>query len=138
MNQFIRILLVDGFAPFRDFLRTLLEKMPAIAVVGEASDGVEALQKTRELNPDLILLDIALQELNGAEVARRIKALSANSTILMVTGIYSWEMMTNAFLSGADGYLVKCDAAAELGSALESVLDGTRFISSTAVRYILD
>jgi DNA-binding NarL/FixJ family response regulator len=138
LTQCIRILLIDDYSPFRDFLRGALEQMPAIEVVGEASDGMEAVEKTRELNPDLILLDVALPEMNGVEVVCRIKRQLPDAIILIVTGIYSWDMMKYAFLCGADGYMIKSDVEGELASAVESVLQGTRFISSTAVKYILD
>ena len=138
MTQCIRVLLVDDYSPFRDFLREILKGMPAIEVVGEASDGMEAVEKARELSPDLILLDISLPEVNGVEVVCRIKKFFSDAIILIVTGVYSWEMMKYAFLCGADGYMVKSDAAGELASGVESVLQGTRFISSTAVKYILD
>ena len=138
LTQCIRVLLVDDYSPFRDYLRGILKEMPAIEVVGEASDGMEAVEKARELNPDLILLDIALPEMNGVEVVCRLKRHLSDAIILIVTGIYSWVMMKHAFLCGADGYLVKSDAAGELASGVESVLQGTRFISSTAVKYILD
>jgi len=138
LAQSIRVLLVDDYSPFRDFLRGALGEMPAITVVGEASDCMQAVEKTRELNPDLILLDVALPEMNGVEVVCRLKRQFSDAIILIVTGIYSWDMMKYAFLCGADGYLIKSDAAGELASAVESVLQGTRFISSTAVKYILD
>jgi DNA-binding NarL/FixJ family response regulator len=138
LNRSVRVVLVEDFFPFRDFLRTILEQMPEFEIVGEASDGIEALQKIRELNPDLILLDIGLPVLNGIEVARRLQHLSAHPIILIVSQDRDWDIIEHAFLNGAAGYLVKSDAAAEFVPALESVRQGIPFISTTAVRHILD
>jgi len=138
LRRSIRVLLVDDFSPFRDFLRTSLWQVPGFEIVGEATDGVEAIQKTRELNPDLILLDIGLPKLNGIEVARQIQDLSSCLKIMFVTGTCDWDLIERAFLCGAGGYLVKADAAAELRPGVELVLMGAQFLSSTAIRHILD
>ena len=138
MNRSIRVLLVDDFSPFRDFLRTLFEQMAGFEIVGESADGNEAIQKIRELSPDLILLDVGLPNASGIEVARRVGNSSAHSTILFVSQICDWDIIEHAFLNGAAGYVVKSDAAAELVPAVESVRQGVQFISTTAVRHILD
>jgi DNA-binding NarL/FixJ family response regulator len=138
LNRSIRVFLVDDFSPFRDFIRTTLEQMPGCEIVGEASDGIEAVQKIGELNPDLILLDVGLPNLNGIEVAREVQNVSPRSIILFVSQFCDWDIIERAFLFGAHGYLVKSDAAAELVPAVESVRRGIHFISTTAVRHILD
>ncbi len=138
MNRSIRVFLVDDFSPFRDFLRAILAQMPGFEIVGEASDGIEAVQKIRELNPSLILLDVGLPHLSGIEVARQIQNVSAHSIILFVSQICDWDIIEHAFLYGASGYVVKSDAAAEFLSAVESVRRGIHFLSTTAVRHILD
>src|SRR3954466_3756711 len=81
----IRVLVVDDFEPFRDRFSALLAKEPRLQVIGEASDGVNAVEKAQELQPDLILLDIGLPSLNGIEAARRIRNVSPCSTILFVS-----------------------------------------------------
>jgi DNA-binding NarL/FixJ family response regulator len=131
-------LLVDDFSPFRDLLRTTLDQMPGLEIVGESSDGLDATQKIRELNPDLILLDIGLPKLSGIEVARQVQSLSAHSIILFVSQFCDWDIIEYAFRYGANGYVVKCDASAELVPAVESVRQRMGFISTTAVRHILD
>jgi len=137
-DQFIRVLVADDDSSFRDSIRATLERMPAIKVAGEASDGIEAVRKIRELNPDLILLDLALPKLNGIEVIRWIKGLGIQSSIMIVTEIHSWDVMESAFIRGAGGYLIKADVESELGAALESVMQGTQFVSRSARRYIRD
>ena len=138
MNQSIRVFLVDDFFPFRDFLRAILAQMPGFEIVGEASDGIEAVQKIRELNPELILLDVGLPNLSGIEVARYVQNSSAHPIILFVSQICDWDIIEHAFLYGASGYVVKSDAAGEIISAVESVRQGIHFLSTTAVRHILD
>jgi DNA-binding NarL/FixJ family response regulator len=138
LSRSIRVFLVDDFSPFRDFLRTILEQIPSLEIVGEAQDGIEAVEKIRELNPDLILLDVGLPNLSGIEVARRVQSFSAHSIILFVSQLCDWDIIEHAFLYGASGYVVKSDAAAEFVPAVESVIRGNHFISSTAARHILD
>jgi len=137
-NQFIRVLVADSDSSFRDSVRAILEQMPAIKVAGEASDGIEAVRKIRELNPDLILLDIGLPNLNGIDVIRWIKGLEIQASIMIVTEIHSWDVMESAFIRGAGGYLMKSDVESELGAALESVMQGTQFVSRSARRYVRD
>jgi DNA-binding NarL/FixJ family response regulator len=78
----IRVLVVDDFEPFREFVRLTLSERPELEVIGEASDGPEAVQKTVELKPDLILLDLGLPTMNGIEVARRFRELVPESRII--------------------------------------------------------
>ena len=137
MNRSIRVFLVDDFFPFRDLLRTALEKMTGFESVGESSDGIEAVQKIRELNPDLILLDVGLPKVSGIEVARLVQNSSAHGIILFVSHFCDWDIIECAFRYGASGYVVKADAAAELLPAVESVRQRMPFISTTAVRHIL-
>src|SRR6516162_1034596 len=127
-----RVLLVDDFPAFRDLLRSDLRKIPNLEVIGEASDGLEAVQKFRQLHPDLVLLDLGLPKLNGIEVIRRIKTLSAKAKILIVSADRSPVIVEEAFRSGAGGYLVKSDVARELRFALESVLVGVEYFSRLA------
>lgn len=138
MNRSIRVFLVDDFSPFRDLLRTTLEQMQGFEIVGEAQDGIEAVEKIRELNPDLILLDVGLPNLNGIDVASQVQGFSAHAIILFVSQLCDWDIIEHAFRYGASGYVVKSDAADEFVPAVESVRRGVHFISSTAVRHILD
>ena len=80
-----RILVVDDYEPWRGFVLTTLQKQPELQVIGEAVDGLEAVQKAQQLQPDLILLDIGLPTLNEIEAARRIRELSPKSRILFVS-----------------------------------------------------
>jgi len=101
-----------------------------LQIICEVSDGLEAVQKAEELQPDLVLLDIGLPNLNGIEAARRIRELSPKSRILFVSEDRSWDIAGEALRTGANGYVVKSDAASELLPAVEAVLQGKQFVSS--------
>lgn len=123
-----RIMIVDDFEPFRYFSRSTLRKVPDLDIVAEAANGLEAIKKTKELEPDLVLLDIGLPGLSGIEVARRIRQFSPTTKMLVVSQESSADVVEEAFRAGASGYIVKTDARKELIDALYAVLRGTQFI----------
>src|SRR5262245_65371853 len=125
----IRVLLVDDFAPWRQITHTLLQNKPELKVVGEASDGLEAVQKARELKPDLILPDMCLPRLSGIAAARRIRDLAPKSIILFVSENYSADIAREALRTGGSGYVIKSDAGSELLTAVEAVMHGKQFVS---------
>ena len=126
----VRVLVVDDYEPFRRFICSTLETRPELQVVGEASDGLEAVHKAEELQPDLIVLDIGLPTLNGVETARRIRKLSPESKILFVSQESSANLVQEALRLGAVGYVVKSHAGSELLAAVEAVCRGRVFVSS--------
>ena len=126
----ISVLVVDDFDPFRQFLSSSLQSTSERFVCWEAADGLEAVHKAEELQPDLILLDIGLPKLNGIRAARQISKASPKSKILFVSQESSADVVREAFRVGAWGYIVKTDAASDLPTALKAVLGGTRFVAS--------
>ena len=126
----VRVLVVDDFEPWQRFASTTLRNQPEIEIVGNISDGLEAVQQAQQLQPDLILLDIGLPTLNGIEAARRIREVSPTSKILFVSENRSWDIAKEALRSGGNGYVVKSNAASELLPAVAAVLQGTPFVSS--------
>jgi CheY-like chemotaxis protein len=101
-----------------------------LQIVGETSDGLEAVHKAEELQPDLIVLDIGLPTLNGIEAARRIRKLSPESKILLISQESATDVVQEALAVGALGYVVKAHAGSELLAAVEAVLEGRQFVSS--------
>jgi len=87
----ICILLVDDFAPWRRFVSSVVQKEPELQIISEASDGLEALQKAKELKPDLILMDIGLPKLNGIDVARRVREVASPLKVLFLSQEFSLE-----------------------------------------------
>src|SRR5215831_4413256 len=115
------ILVVDDFEPFRRFVCPILEREAGLQIIGEASDGLRAVQKIDELQPDLILLDIGLPGLNGMEVARRASELAPHARILFVSQESSYDVVEGALRLGAVGYVHK-QRASELLGAVKTVL----------------
>src|SRR5260221_12448761 len=127
-----RVLVVEDFEPFRRFVCWMLRKNPELQVIGEVSDGMEAVRKSEALQPDLILLDIALPSLNGIEAARRIRKLAPEARIIFVSQEHSAEIAQEAFRSGALGYVVKWRAGVDLLPAIEAARENRRFVSNRA------
>jgi DNA-binding NarL/FixJ family response regulator len=124
----VRILIVDDFEPWRRLLFFLLQQNPAWQIICEASDGLAAIEKTRELQPDLILLDIGLPKLNGIEAARQIRTIAPRSRILFLSENCRPAVVREALNVGRSGYVVKSDAASELFVAMEAVIANKQFV----------
>ena len=127
----VRILVVDDFGPWRRFISAAIEQEPHLHLIGEVSDGLEAVQKSKELKPDLILLDLGLPKLDGMAAARQIRTVSPKSKILFVTQESSAAVVSEAMELGA-GFVVKTDAGTELLAAVKAVMSGEQFLSSSA------
>ncbi len=128
----VRILLVDDHPIVRQGLRTLLEARPGWEVVGEASDGIEALDKVEALQPDVVVLDVTMPRMNGLEACRSIqKRKIVGLEVLFVTQHDSPQMMREALEAGARGYVVKSNAARDLLEAVEAVSQHRVFTALT-------
>jgi two-component system NarL family response regulator len=121
---------VDDFQPFRQFVLSTLQERPDWQVICEVADGLEAVQKARELKPDLILLDIGLPHLSGIEAAKQICQVVPGTKILFLSQNNDADVVRAALSNGAQGYVLKADAGKELLPAIEAVLQGERFVSS--------
>ena len=120
--------MVEDSEPFRKFVRSTLGKRPELRIVGEAIDGLEAVQRAEKLRPDVIVLDIGLPSIHGIEAARRILNSSPKSKIIFVSQESSTDIVREALGTGARGYVVKSDAGSELLEALDAVLRDEHFI----------
>jgi DNA-binding NarL/FixJ family response regulator len=127
----VRVLVVDDFEAFRDSVISMVPTMPQLQVVGVASDGLEAVRKARELQPDLILLDIQLPGQNGFQAARQIRQIAPNCKIIFLTQETSADVVQEALRLGARGYVAKICAGRDLLAAIEAVLGDKQFVSSS-------
>jgi DNA-binding NarL/FixJ family response regulator len=124
----LRTLVVDDHEGLRKLLRSMLEARTECVVVGEATDGLQAIEQAKELQPDLILLDLSLPKLNGMEAGRRILKLCPHSKIVFLSQDSSRDVVQGALGLGAAGYLLKSDAT-ELPLAVDAILQGEVFVS---------
>jgi DNA-binding NarL/FixJ family response regulator len=125
----VRVLLVEDFKPFRQFVCSILSTLPNLQIIAEVSDGLDAVRKAEDLQPELILLDVGLHELNGIDAARGIRTLSPNSRIIFVSQESDPAVVQEALSFGASGYVAKSRAAGDLNAAVDAVLDGRQFVS---------
>jgi DNA-binding NarL/FixJ family response regulator len=124
-----RIVVADDHEIVREGLRTLLEAQSGWSVVGEASNGIQAVEKAIELKPDVVVLDVAMPELNGFEATRRIREALPQTEVLVLSVNDAEQVVRKALASGARGYLVKSDAGRELVAAIEAAVRHKSFLS---------
>ena len=132
-----RILVVEDFEPWRGFISAMVEQEPQFRIICEVFDGLEAVQKAKELKPDLILLDIGLPRLNGFDAARQIRSYAPRSKILFLSQETSTTVAREALRIGT-GFVAKTDARRELLSAMKAVLLGEQFLSSRVTTHTLE
>lgn len=118
----VKVLVVDDYGPFRRFVCSMLKRMPALQVIGEVADGLEAVRRAEELHPDLILLDVGLPGVNGIEAARRIRELAPDSQIIFVSLETSTDVVEEALKLGALCYIAKEHIGSKLLPAVEAVI----------------
>jgi DNA-binding NarL/FixJ family response regulator len=124
----VHILIVEDSQLWRQAVRSLLQESPDLVVICECSDGLEAIQKSEQLQPDLVVLDIGLPKLNGLEAARQIRKVVPSSKILFLTA--HADLVREGLQTGALGYVVKSNAATDLLPAVNAVMQDQRFVSS--------
>jgi two-component system response regulator NreC len=134
----IRVLLAEDHTIVRQGLAALLKSEPGIEVVGEASDGLEAVEMAKKFMPDLILMDIAMRNLNGLEATRKIKKLFPHIKVLVLTMYENEEWIFQILKAGASGYLIKDSAMTDLISAIGAVAQGDSYLSPCISRKVID
>lgn len=125
----VRVLVVEDFEPFRQLIRSILLHKPDLQIIAEVSDGMQAVRRAEELQPDLILLDIGLPGLNGIDAARRIRKVAPDAKIIFVTQEFHADVVQTAFTAGAVGYVVKIRIPSDLLLAVEAVRQDRQFVS---------
>lgn len=134
----IRVLLVDDHAIVRDGLRFLLEAHEEFDVVGGAANGREAVRAARDLQPDVVIMDLAMPELNGTEATQQIHEACPATHVLVLSMHSTAEHIYRAFQAGAQGYLLKESAGPELLAAVRTVHAGRRYLSQKIAETVVD
>ncbi len=134
----IRVLIADDHAVLREGVCALLSQHPDICVVGQATNGVEALAQVAALAPDIVLMDISMPEMDGLEATRQIKARSPQTRVLILTQHDSREYVLALVRAGAAGYILKKSGGAELLNAIRAVATEGAFLHPSASRVLID
>ncbi|PIV24037.1 MAG: DNA-binding response regulator [Deltaproteobacteria bacterium CG_4_8_14_3_um_filter_45_9] len=134
----IRVLLAEDHTIVRQGLFALLRSEPDIEVIGEASDGLEAIELAKKLLPDVVLMDIAMRNLNGIEATRKIKKLFPHMKVLVLTMYENEEWIFQILKAGASGYLIKDSAMTDLVSAIRTIHQGDSFLSPSISKKVID
>ncbi len=134
----LRILIVDDHAVVRRGVRSLLESRPGWEISGEATTGREAVDMARRLQPDVVVMDLSLPELNGLDATRQILKDSPRGEILVLTMHHSEELARDVLQAGARGYVLKSDADQSLIAAIESLRQHKPFLTSRVTEFVLD
>jgi two-component system, NarL family, response regulator NreC len=137
MNK-IHILLADDHAVMRTGLRLVLERQPDFEVVGEASDGREAVALTQQHRPEVVVMDVTMPNLNGIEAARQISTATPQSGIVMLSMHSDEGYVLRALKAGARGYLLKESAESDLIAAIRAVHSGKAFFSPAVSRMLVE
>lgn len=133
----MRVLLVDDHVLVRAGLRSLLERIPEVQVVGEAGNGREALEMVKTKLPNLVLMDIAMSDLGGLEALPRIKNFPGVN-VVMLSAHANEEYVIRALRSGASGYMLKDAATTELELVIEAVVEGNTYLSPSISKTVID
>jgi two-component system response regulator NreC len=134
----IRVLIAEDHTIVRQGLSALLKAEPDIEVVGEAADGAEAIEIAKKLIPDVVLMDVAMRNLNGLDATRRIKKLFPAMKVLVLTMYDNEECIFQILKAGASGYLIKDSAMTDLVSALRVIHQGDSYLSPSISRKLID
>jgi DNA-binding NarL/FixJ family response regulator len=134
----LRILVVDDHAVVRRGVRSLLESRDGWEVCGEATTGRDAVEQSKRLRPDVVVMDLSLPELNGLDATRQILRDAPATEVLVLTMHQSEELVRDVLHAGARGYVLKSDADENLINAVESLRQHTPFLTSTVTKFVLD
>ncbi|MDF9407163.1 MAG: Transcriptional regulatory protein DegU [Pelotomaculum sp. PtaB.Bin013] len=125
----ISLILVDDHKIVRDGLRSLLKETPGMKVIAEAAEGRTAVRLARELSPDVVIMDVAMPDLNGIEATRKIKEESPNTKVIALSMHSDKRFVSEMLSAGASGYLLKDCAFEELAGAVNTIIAGKYYLS---------
>ena len=134
----LRIVIADDHELVRRGALAILQAQNGWRVVGEATNGREAVEKTAKLKPDIVIVDVSMSELDGIEVVRQIRVAVPDTKVLVLTMHESDQMVRRALDAGASGYLLKSDLADELPKAVKAIAGGKRFLAPKVSEIVLD
>lgn len=134
----IRVMIADDHAVVRAGLRALIAADTSLSLVGEASGGVEAIELIRQLQPDVLVLDLSMPDLDGISITRRIKQEFSNIHVLILTVHEDEALVKEAIRCGASGYIIKNAAESELISAIKIIMRGDMYVDPSVLRSLLD
>ena len=137
-KNIIRIVIAEDHVVVRKGLYSLLDHEPDISVVGEAVDGEEAVALTKQLNPDLVVMDIRMEKMNGVEATRIIRETCPETSILVLTGFGDEDILQEAMRAGAHGFLLKDASPDELIDAIHRLIKGGSLVSPRLLRRLFD
>jgi DNA-binding NarL/FixJ family response regulator len=134
----IKVILVDDHSLVRAGIRSLIQNISGVEVIAEANNGRDAIRLIDELIPDLVLLDIAMPELNGLEVISRISKDNTDTKVIILSMHTNEEYVVQALKAGAAGYLLKDSAPNELEIAVNAVMKGETYLSPAISKHVVD
>jgi DNA-binding NarL/FixJ family response regulator len=134
----LRVLVADDHEVVRKGLRSILEEQPGWEVIGEASDGREAVDKVRSLKPDVSVVDVSMPVLNGLEATRQMLRNDPETKVLILTMHESDTLIREVLDAGARGYLLKTDASRDLVSAVDAICRNKRYFTARVTQMVLD
>lgn len=134
----VRVLIVDDHSIVREGLHMFLVRDSELEVVGEASDGAEALQQARLLHPDVVIMDLLMPTLDGVTATRAIRSELPETRVLVLTSVTENTLVIEAMQAGATGYLLKNTQAAELRNAIKATASGQVYLSPHATAHLLN
>lgn len=135
--QKVRIFLAEDHELVRAGLKLLIEAQPDLSVVGEASDGVVALERIAELQPDLAIIDLSMPRMNGIELTSHVRGLAAPPLVLTLTANEDAAYLRQLLLLGVSGYLLKKSAADDLIQAIRTVVSGERYVAPYLIGHLV-
>jgi len=137
MNLRIRVFVCDDHCLFREGVKTALQRLPSFDVVGEAAGGRDAIEKVRELSPDVVLMDVSMPDIPGFEATAQIRESNPSIKVVILSMHNTEEFLTRCLEAGATGYVTKETSIRELAEAIETVHRGEEYFSPAVLKKVV-